>query len=188
MQMQREKLFFIAILPPHDIMAEVTAFKEDMRQNYNSGKALKVLPHVTLKAPFKLNVEECENVHEWFKRIAVPAKPIIITLNNFGSFSSRDNKVIFVEPVITQPLQALQKSIIECFRSTYPHINMSAHEDSFKPHMTIAYRDLTPENYEKAWAVYKNKQYHAEFTCSSFCLLEHNGQKWQVVQEHLLEL
>jgi 2'-5' RNA ligase len=185
--MPQDKLFFIAILPPKEVMAEVTAFKEDMRDNYGSKTALKIMPHITLKAPFKLPVEKNSEVLDWFRNIPVGTRPFQVTLEDFGSFNNKYNKVIFVKPVVTELMAALQQNIIKSFEQAYSHINMTTYEHEFRPHMTIAYRDLTDENYEKAWAIYKNKQYSATFMCNSFCLLQHNGLKWEVIQEYYLE-
>lgn len=187
MQMPNDKLFFIAIIPTQEVCAEVTAFKEDMRDNYSSKKALKVIPHITLKAPFKLPLAERDKVVRWFKDIPASNHSFTIRLENFGSFNNRHSKVIYVQPAINEPLSLLQNTIIMNFKRAFPGISLSAHEHSFKPHITIAYRDLTDENFEKAWAVYKDKEYKAMFTCSSFCLLQHNGRQWEIIQEHLLE-
>jgi 2'-5' RNA ligase len=186
MPMPQDKLYFIAILPPEDVMDEVTAFKEDMRDNYNSKTALKVMPHITLKAPFRLPAEKSREVLNWFSNIPIGTRPFQVTLKDFGSFNNKHNKVIFVKPVVTELMAGLQKNIITSFRKAFPEISMSTYEHEFKPHMTIAYRDLIEENYEKAWAVYKDKQYSATFTCNSFYLLQHNGLKWEVTQEYRL--
>lgn len=188
MPMPNQKLYFIAILPPESIIAEVTAFKEDMRLNYGSAKALKVIPHITLKAPFKITPAGSKDVMSWFKNIPIDTKPFTVEMKNFGCFNNPHNKVIYVQPLITEPLAALQIEILKSFKETYPQLNLSTHEYTFKPHMTIAYRDLTEENYEKAWAVYKDKTYQSKFTCNSFFLLQHNGLNWEVVQEHSLKI
>lgn len=185
--MPNDKPFFIAILPPEEVIAEVTTFKEDIRNNYGSSKALKVLPHITLKAPFKIPAEERPQLLNWFKTIPVNVLPFYIKLKNFGSFDNKHNKVIYVKPVVTEYIATLQKNIITSFKHAFPEINTSTYEHEFRPHITIAYRDLTAENYEKAWAVYKVKHYSASFMCSSFCLLQHNGMQWEVIQEHYLE-
>jgi 2'-5' RNA ligase len=184
--MPKEILFFIAILPPEDVMAEVTTFKENMRDNYGSKTALKVMPHITLKAPFKVPAEEHEQIVDWFRNIPANTEPFPITLENFGSFDNKHNKVIYVNPLVTEQMAGLQKNIINSFAKNFPKINMSTYEHEFKPHMTIAYRDLTDENYQIAWGIYKDKHYSATFMCNSFCLLQHNGLRWEVIQEHHL--
>lgn len=188
LQMPKERLYFIAIIPPDKVSAEVTAFKEDMRDNYNSKKALKIIPHITLKAPFKLPAQESERVSIWFEKIPASAGPFTVSLKGFGSFDNKHNKVIYVQPLVNAEMIALQKTIVTDFQEAFPNISLSANETVFKPHMTIAYRDLSDDNYNKAWPVYKDMEYNAEFTCNSFYLLQHNGQRWEVLKEHCLGL
>ena len=188
MPMPGEKLYFIAIVAPDAVTAEINTFKHDIRDNYSSKAALKTMPHITLKAPFKLPAEEREDLLKWFRNIPTEIAPFEIHIDNFGSFDNKQNKVIFVKPIMSAELIALQSDVIKDFALTYPKMNMSTHEHQFKAHMTIGYRDLTPENFEKAWAVYKDKQYRSSFTCSSYCLLQHNGMKWEVIAEKPLRV
>lgn len=181
--MPKEKLYFIAIIAPEDVAAEINVFKYDLRDNYNSKAALKTMPHITLKAPFKLPAADREDLLEWFMDIPAGVSPFKILIENFGSFDNSHNKVLFVKPVISPQLLSLQQNVIKSFAAAYPKINMSTHEHHFKPHMTIGYRDLTHENFDKAWAIYKNKEFRSSFTCHSICLLQHNGLRWEVVAE-----
>lgn len=52
---------------------------------------------------------------------------------------------------------------------------------AFKPHMTIAYRDLTPENFFQAWEEYKDKHFYDVFDVHTIYLLEHDWKKWNVI-------
>lgn len=181
-----ENLYFIALIPPDAISEEVTAFKNDIALNYESTKALRSMPHVTLKAPFKLNTYEHAGLLEWFEGLRPEKGSFIIELEDFGSFANKDNPVIYVKPVITPKLEGLQKALTESFGLAYPHIPLSYIERNFHPHMTIAYRDLTPEQYERAMDVYRHKKYSAAFRADRFYLLQHDGTKWNIVAEHLL--
>ena len=58
-------LYFIAIIPPEEIATEITSFKQEMANIYNSKKALRVMPHITLKAPFTVVSNRDEEVLEW---------------------------------------------------------------------------------------------------------------------------
>ena len=184
--MPKDKLYFVAIVAPHDVAREINVFKYDIRDNYGSKAALKTMPHITLKAPFKLPAEDREGLLKWFSNIYFEPAPFTITIENFGCFDNRHNKVIYVKPILSQELSALQSTIIKNFVVAYPQINMSTHEHQFNPHLTIGYRDLTPENFAKAWDSYRSKQYHSRFTCDSFCLLQHNGMKWEVIAQQFI--
>lgn len=182
-----QNLYFIAIIPPDAVCEEVTAFREDFAQNYNSSKALRVVPHITLKAPFKVDSVQHDKLMDWFKHIPVSIHPFQIELKDFGSFDNRNNPVIFVNPVVNDSLEELQKNVIAAFENTYPDIPVSFIEKNFHPHMTIAYRDLEREQYEKAWEIYKGKSYKAYFECNSFFLLQHDTKQWNVIAQHNLK-
>ncbi|WP_294820591.1 2'-5' RNA ligase family protein [uncultured Flavobacterium sp.] len=184
--MARETLYFIALLPHTTVSDEITAFRHDFAQNYMSSRALRTMPHITLKAPFKLPDTEHDTLLDWFNSIRPDVGPFIVELEDFGSFDNKNNPVIYVKPLMTPQLQALQASIVNAFEKNYPQIGIHYVEQKFHPHMTIAYRDLTAEQYERAMNVYRHKKYSATFRADRFFLFHHNGEQWNIVAEHLL--
>lgn len=186
MQIPDENLYFIALIPYDDVADAVTGFKNDFAENYSSSKALRSMPHITLKAPFKLAKREHKQLQEWFKGIRPMVESFMVELEDFGSFPNKDNPVIYVKPVMTPNLERLQKAILNSFEHAYPQITIPYTERAFHPHMTIAYRDLTPDQYARAIDVYQHKKYSAFFRADKFCLLQHNGKQWNVILEHSL--
>jgi 2'-5' RNA ligase len=185
--MPQERLYFIALLPPHDVAAQVTEFKMHIATHYNSSRALRVLPHITLKAPFKLSAAEHAGLLEWFKNLPAGILPFMVELKDFGAFANKNSPVIFVPPQMSEQLGTLQAEIIDRFAETYPKVRLNTFEHEFKPHMTIAYRDLAPKQFEEAWAVYKDKEFYARFVAERVSLLQHNGLKWNVIAERALK-
>lgn len=175
-----EKLYFIAIIPPKQISEEVTLFKRDFASHYDSCKALKVVPHITLKAPFKILQTDHKTLVSWFQKLTFSTEKFDLELRNFGSFPNAEYPVIFVNPIVSEALNNLQKTIIEKFQITFPGVGKQHTDYSFHPHMTIAYRDLTFDNYQKAWEIYKDKTYEAKFSVEEFHLLQHDGTKWNI--------
>lgn len=171
----KDNLYFIAILAPDDVSAEITAFKQDIADNFNSSKALRSMPHITLVPPFKLSAQQHEDLNRWFLNTPVSVSPFTINLNGFGSFNNSNNPVIYVKPEEVGELRILQKELVSSFKINYPEIKAA---QSFNPHMTIAYRDLSCENYEKAWPLYEDKTYKATFKTTEVWLLQHNGKSW----------
>jgi 2'-5' RNA ligase len=179
-------LYFVALIPPPELCAEVTAFKEHIAQQYNSKKALRVIPHITLKAPFTISSHQDDEVLVWFKHLTPNLPPFIVQLDGFGTFDNPANPVLFVKPIPSAPMFLLQNEIIRAFQKQFPDIVVHSTEKKFHPHMTIAYRDLSYAEFTKAWAEFKGKEYTALWECTSFCLLKHDGSKWHVVAEHIL--
>ncbi|MDR6159761.1 2'-5' RNA ligase [Chryseobacterium sp. SLBN-27] len=160
-----KKLYFIAIYPPQEIIDEVKIFKRDLALNYENSKALKNEAHVTLFPPFSREVEMEKDIHEAFQKINTNILPFEMNLNGFGSFANPKNPVIYIKPEINDQLMSLYQRVREQFN----FINYS-----FNPHMTVGYRDLTYENYLKAWEVYRNKEYKTKFLVDKILLLRHD--------------
>lgn len=183
----QHNLYFIAIIPPNDVAAQVNIFRNDLKDNYNSKAALKNIPHITLKAPFRANTDSHEVVLKWFESLQVPKVCFNVSLYNFGAFDNPGNPVIYIHPILTNALADLQEGIIKSFVENFPNIPLHFHEHQFTPHITIAFRDLAYAEFKKAWQVYSTKQYAAQFNVTNFYLLQHNDTSWKVVAEHKLQ-
>lgn len=179
--MPNENRYFIAVIPPEDISAEITAIKHEIASVYNTEKVLKVMPHITLKAPFVINAKRDTEVVQWFINIETNVTPFETILNGFGAFDNPKNPVIFVKPEASVAMYTLQKDVLNSFKAHFADIPVHFHEVAFHPHITIGYRDLAYDEFEKAWAVFKNREYRANFTLHNFCLLKHNGNHWEVI-------
>jgi 2'-5' RNA ligase len=51
--------------------------------------------------------------------------------------------------------------------------------------MTVGYRNLSYENFLKAWEIYKDKPYKTKFIVDKISLLRHDG-KWIPIDEKKL--
>jgi 2'-5' RNA ligase len=182
--MSEQNRYFVAIIPTDDVPDAITAFRNDFKETYNSGAALKNIPHITLKAPFTTAAFNHDVVINWFNNLSVAKQPFTVTLNNFGVFDNPKNPVIYVHPLLNEPMVKLQKVVIESFKNTFPDITLHFHEHAFDPHITIAYRDLAYAEFTKAWQVYRAKQYSARFEVTRFYLLQHDSKEWKVIAEH----
>ena len=184
---QFTNLYFIALSPPESICNEITAFKNDIATFYNSSKALRSVPHITLKAPFIVNADLHNQVVDWFAAIQINQPQFEQQLNGFGVFNNPKHPVLYVKPVLSNALLALQRTIIAEFERTFSFIPIHYLERNFNPHITIGYRDLAYAEFEKAWQVYQHKKYDAAFTVKNICLLQHDGIKWNVIAKSNLE-
>ncbi len=171
-------LYFFAILPPYAISAELNEFKSEFAQKYQSLKALKSPPHITVIPPFFANdnfEKSIETkVHEFVKR----CPHITINLNGFGQFN---HKVIFVELEKNPELEVFYTAFSAFF--TGFGFEITALSKFFHPHVTVAFRDLSSENFKKSWPLFENREYKNSFSAVSIHLLKHRDEQWQVVKE-----
>ncbi|PIF47734.1 2'-5' RNA ligase [Chryseobacterium sp. 52] len=171
-----EKMYFIAIYPPQEIIDEVKVFKKDLALNYDNSKALKNDAHITLFPPFSRELALESDIHTAFQKIDTSLNPFEIVLNGFGSFPTPKNPVLFVKPETCDDLTILQQKVKQ-------HFNFKKY--SFNPHMTVGYRNLNYENYLKAWEVYKGKEYKTNFLVDKIILLRHE-YNWIPIAEKKL--
>ena len=53
----------------------------------------------------------------------------------------------------------------------------------FSPHMTVAFRDLTRQNFKAAWPEFQQQALQFEFKANYLTLLLHDGKRWNVSDE-----
>lgn len=171
-----KKMYFIAVYPPQEIIDEIRIFKKDLALHYDNSKALNNDAHITLFPPFSREAELENDIHTAFQKIDTDLFPFEITLNGFGSFPNTKNPVLYVKPEASEHLKILHQNVIRQF---------TFNKRSFTPHMTVGYRNLTYDNYLKAWKVYQKKEYKTRFLVDRILLLRHDG-KWIPIAEKLL--
>lgn len=172
-----KKMYFIAIYPPQEIIDKVKIYKEDLALNFSNSKALKNDAHITLFPPFNRTADLESDILGAFHRIDTNISPFEITLNGFGSFPNPKNPVLFIKPEENENLKDLYLRVKEKFSFT---------EYSFNPHMTVGFRDLSWENYLKAWEIYQEKEFKTKFIVDRISLLRHDG-KWISIAEKILQ-
>lgn len=177
-------LYFFALVPPEPIRGEISRFKERLSQEYKTKAALKSPPHITIVPPFSMN--PCNepfllNSVERIARDVLPAEPFSIYVNGMGAFPPR---VIYLQINTENKLLELQKQFITQFQ-TNTGIGIDQRPDrQFTPHITVAFRDLKPKTFQKAWEKYKNHPIQYAFPLESVYLLKHNGHSgWELYQK-----
>ena len=154
--------------------------KEYAKANFHSGKALNSPPHITLIPPFRLNQSKQQSLIAVLDEFARSWPPIDLELNGFGHFS---NRVIYVAVKEQRLLLMLQIKLVEMLEA---QIGIGGSETyRFHPHLTIAFRDLTPDAFHAAWQHFQGVDYQRKFVASPPVLLRHTGLKWEVVHPGL---
>lgn len=183
---EQNNLYFIAIIPPPEICDEINLIKEDFAIRFKSKHALKVVPHITLKSPFRFAASSHTQVLKWFQQMQLSVNPFQQELKNFGCFTSKRTPVIFITPTSNQLLLLLQKQVFTHFHNAFPQFSVTNAELHYKPHITVAYRDLLPAQFHKAWQEYASKEFSANFQVHRFHLLQHDKKRWNSISEFAL--
>jgi 2'-5' RNA ligase len=183
--MNKENLYFIAVIPKRELREKITAIKQDFANRFNSKVALKVYPHITLKTPFKEPSNMHQKMIDWFVGLQINQQSFTIELKDFGAFPNRKNPVVYINPIATKELLLLQEKIMLSFIENISNF-IDKSDIKFNPHCTVAYRDLDKNNFTKAWNEYQYKQFNASFEVNAFYLLQHDSKKWNIISTHNL--
>lgn len=178
--MATEKLFFIALLPPQNVQQEATKIKEYFAKVYKSRAALKLPAHVTLQPPFKWNLEDLPLLEGCLQKFAETQSSVPMILDGFGSFRQR---VIYINVIKNSELITIHQELLAHLEESLNIVDEIEKCRQFSPHLTVAYRDLTRDNFRKAWAEFESQKFYFEFAISKITLLIHNGKQWEINQE-----
>ena len=175
-----KRRFFIALLPPQEIQDYAKEIQQHFAQTYASKGAQKSPPHITLQPPFEWQVEAVPVLEESLRTFASHRSPIPITLKGFGAFPPR---VIYINVLKTPELLTLQADLMTEMKTKLGIVDSVSQQRPFAPHMTVAFRDLTRQNFHAAWAEFQQRPLEFEFTAAQLTLLIHTGERWEVSGE-----
>ncbi|MEO0947649.1 MAG: 2'-5' RNA ligase family protein [Cyanobacteria bacterium J06641_5] len=172
-------LFFLALLPPPALQAQLTALKQEFATRFASRHALKSPPHITVFPPFQWPLSRVPQFDR-FTEFTRQHGPIPITVSGFGAFAPR---VIYAHPLKTPALLALHRNLQAFLADRFDLVDPMAAKRPYSPHLTLAFRDLTKENFQVAWPKFKTQSLQAEFVATHLTLLQHDGRCWEIMRE-----
>lgn len=172
--------FFIALLPPPEIQDYTNQINQHFAEHYASRGAQKSPPHITLQPPFEWSAEQVPVLEQCLSRFANGRESIPVTLNGFGAFPPR---VIYINVLKTQELLTLQTDLMAHLETVLGIVDPVSKTRAFSPHMTVAFRDLTRQNFKVAWPEFQQRQLQFKFTADYLTLLLHDSKRWNVSAE-----
>jgi 2'-5' RNA ligase len=173
--MRKDPLFFIALIPPEDLQREVTDFKQFIADNWGARHALKSPPHITLHPPFAWPESDLAQLKNCLSKFASEQTPFIVNLKNFGSFPPR---VIFIKPLKNKNLEQIFQTLLTQLKANLGFSDPRK-KQPFHPHVTIAHRDLTEQDFPKVWDYFKEKNFEKQFEANTLTLLRNVRGKWE---------
>lgn len=171
-------LCFIAVVPPEPLRKRIRVLKEEFRDKYSSKRALRLPAHITLKAPFKIDDLLLPALLDNLKEFSDVQSPFQIHLSQFGAFPP---KVIFIEVANPDPVKKLQRQLSKTLQKDL--LPKEENPRRFRPHITLATRDLSRSSFDLAWKDLQKKDFSASFEADSVVLFQHNGKIWDTQKE-----
>ena len=176
---QVDDLYFIAINPREPLKSRVTEIKMDLQAKFNTKAALKSPPHITMHMPFRWKLKKIDLITTTLEQLAVRTKAFYIELKDFAAFPPR---VIYLSVAENNALNNLKSGVSQLSLQKWKLFDR-VDSRPFHPHMTVAFRDLTKVNFEKAWELFKTRAFEEQFLADKITLLKHNGKFWEEFME-----
>jgi 2'-5' RNA ligase len=169
-----KSMYYVALLCPLEIDEQLDNYKTFMKVNYGCEMAAKSPAHVTLVNPFFLSEGKHIDLLEKLEAFDSIVTDVDIVVEGFNHF---DNRVIFADVHSNENLTALQEQLENYLRNTgFPFIREA--KKPFHPHVTIATRDIKPEDFDAAWANFEGKTFQGSFSTNSIHVMKLVEEKW----------
>lgn len=164
-------LYFIAFEPPPEVAEKIREITKDFAERFGAERAHNSFPHITLIPPFNYDGQNESEVTGRLMKMELTVSPFEIYLRNFNCFNKPKSPVIFLEPEANTTLQKLYLEV----NAAMSIFNYAQH---FHPHLTVAFRDLSPQAFINAWSEYRYKKADFHFRVERISLYKHSHGKW----------
>lgn len=170
--------YMLAIIPPDEVRLKLEHTRQQISDTFQVKEALRNPIHITLVPPFHFEDAQIGTLIERLNTIK--STHFQIELNGFSGFPK--NRVLFIKVMPSRQLTELHNNLVRLFNQTMPGINIAKlPADGYKPHVTMAYRDLSQYNYDKACELYFNSKYTDEWVANNFVLWKRVDKSWVTV-------
>lgn len=167
-------LNFLALLPPIRLSEEINELKQEFAKKYNSKRALRLPAHITLVPPFRLTEDRSGELFATLEDFCKKFSEMKVSLKDFGAFPPR---VIFIEVSNPEEIRPFRDQLLTILRNFLPGEEINKGR-AFRPHITLATRDLSRQNFYPAWKEFEHRSFEAHFSVAGLFLFRHNGKTW----------
>jgi 2'-5' RNA ligase len=174
--------YFIAIVPEGEIQQNATDLKLLLKENFNLKYALKSPAHVTLKMPFNWNEAKEDKLNVLLKAFFEKIRPFDLNYRGFDRFGRR---VIFIKVKEEPALFSLQLALSKYCKTDLKLVEELS-DRAYHPHMTLAFKDLKPSQFEAYWDFIKKQKFEAKQEVKDIALLKRIEGRWVVVSKFFL--
>ncbi len=112
-------------------------------------------------------------------------KAFPVGLSGFGSFDNRRSKVIYINSKLNPIMDQYQQELALFLKNRLdlPEKNTGF---GFHAHCTVAFHDLSPSQFHKAWLEFAYRKFEADFQAESISLLKNEKSTWIPIHEAFL--
>ncbi len=170
-------LYFTALVLPEHLNNRILPLKQHMFAEYGCRVGLNSPAHITLLPPFKMDKGMEEALTAGVDDLSVSLTPFDVKTADFSAFPPR---ILFIDVEVSPALKSL-KAASDRYFGAHPLLKVKIDTRPFHPHITIATRDLTPNDFAAAWLHFRDKTFNETWTANGISILRHNTKNWDVV-------
>ncbi len=173
--------YFIAIILPQPYLDEIEKIKFYLFEKFGLKGPLRSPAHITLHRPFEWKVDK---EMELFKAIESFEKPKGFHLEVSG-FNSFEPRVIYADIKPNKELSNYQKELVWHLQK---HLKITNEQDNtygFKPHITLAFRDLKKNKFNEVWEAINKNEINFSFIFNEVSVLKFVGNSWVELKKYI---
>jgi 2'-5' RNA ligase len=173
----KKVLHFIAIVIPEPLASRIRMIQEYIATHFESKAALRSPPHITLVAPFYADDAGVQRIAEVLPQVK-EEHALNVRLKGFDHFGRR---VVFVhvdpDPKLSGLASRLVRSLID------EGLDVKEETREYHPHVTVAFKDLTPRMYTHVWDYVQSIELEAELEIGQITLLRLHEGRWTIYEQ-----
>ena len=172
--------YFLALIPPGDILEKANEIKIGLRDQFGVKYALKSPPHITVKMPFSYNEAKVHQLVASLQEYLKDQKPFEVKIVGVGRFGTR---VVYLAVQKSEALMQLQQEVSK-FCRTKLHLTEELSDRNYHPHMTVAFKDIKASRFVEIFDFVSNRGFFTEFSTGGIILLRRTDGMWNL-QTHI---
>lgn len=178
--MKNVENYIWVFLPPDPARAQVRAMQQELHDRFGLKKAMRPPVHISLPADAPTAAEEADRLIEVSRAYAARSAPIAVELTGFQAFG---NRTISLRIRDAEPFRNFWRPFREKLMAGF---GFSADDLTARinPHVTVAFRDLTPLIFDVLWPELQRHDFQASFTLHALQLYKYGPfRQWIHVAE-----
>lgn len=169
--------YFVGLLLPPAFESQFNTLKQGISAQFQVKFALHAPAHLTLKMPFRYKEAKESELGLRLTTVLETQAPFHLQFTGIGHFGTRN---IHQKVAPSESLLSLQTSLRSfCKRSL--HLVEELSDRNFQPHVTLAYKDLKPGNFEEVLAYARKNEVKGEFLVAQAYLLKKVEGRWKAI-------
>ena len=156
----------VVIKPPKKIFNEVLKIEKLIAKKYKTYHSLgsRIGPHIKLTFQGNINKKNFKKIEDIVNKISKKTKSFKVKIRGVDKFYK--NRVIYMKVLKSRELNDIYKKLSNNLKQFGKVRNLRP----YTPHITLAYIDITKENFKKAFKELKNKKFSYEFNVNRIYL------------------